>query len=127
MKLLAPATPSTASVCMLIMPTVRSSVTLPERRAPAWIGICVPASLIPIRRLKNSSVWPSWRPLADWLFTVKMPAFSRKNGRFSGKNRLKRSRLICWSSTSTCAKSVLNVPSRVRPELMLYFRSAPYA
>jgi len=36
--------------------------------------------------------------------TVNSPAFSRKNGRFSGKNRLKRSRLTCWSSTSTCAK-----------------------
>ena len=39
--------------------------------------------------------------------TEKRPAFSRKNGRFSGKNRLNRSRLIRWSSTSTCAKSVL--------------------
>jgi len=34
-------------------------------------------------------------------------AFSRKNGRFSGKSRLNRVRLICCSSTSTCAKSVL--------------------
>ena len=55
----------------------------------------------------------------------KMPAFSRKNGRFSGKNRSKRVRLICSSSTSTWAKSVLNVASSVRLGVMPYLRSRP--
>ena len=81
---------------MLRNPTVVVSVTLPDSRAPAVIGIGVPASLIPIRRLKKSSVCPRFVPLAGpTLFTVNAPAFSRKKGRFSGKNRLKRSRLIC--------------------------------
>ena len=39
--------------------------------------------------------------------TRTVPWFSRKNSRFSGKNRLKRVRLTCCSSASTCAKSVL--------------------
>jgi hypothetical protein len=38
-----------------------------------------------------------------------MPRLSRKNSRFSGKERLKRVRFTCCSSTSTWAKSVLNV------------------
>lgn len=38
---------------------------------------------------------------------LKIPWFSRKNSRFSGKKRLNRVRLICCSSASTCAKSVL--------------------
>ncbi len=38
----------------------------------------------------------------------KMPWFSRKKSRFSGKNRLKRVRFTCCSSASTCAKSVLH-------------------
>ena len=37
----------------------------------------------------------------------KMPEFSRKKSRFSGKSRLKRVRLTCCSSASTCEKSVL--------------------
>ena len=37
----------------------------------------------------------------------KMPRLSRKKSRFSGKKRLKRVRLTCCWSTSTCAKSVL--------------------
>jgi hypothetical protein len=39
--------------------------------------------------------------------SVHIAAFSRKKSRFSGKNRLKRVRLICCWSTSTCEKSVL--------------------
>ena len=50
-----------------------------------------------MRRLKKSSVWPGSLKAAPppLLATVKAPAFSRKNGRFSGKNRVKRSRLTC--------------------------------
>ena len=123
-KLLAVFTVSpTCSVCMFRNPTVIESVTLPDIRAPPMIGICAP-SWMPMRRLKNSSVCPRFRPL-DWFATEKAPAFSRKNGRFSGKKRLNRSRLICCWSTSTCAKSVLHVPSRVSPGVTLYLRSAP--
>ena len=71
-----------------------------------------------MRRLKNSSTSPG-------LPTVNSPAFSRKKGRFSGKNRLKRSRFTCWSSTSTCAKSVFTVPSRARLGVTVYFTSPP--
>ena len=56
----------------------------------------------PMRREKNRSIdcgWPNWN----------VDAFSRKNGRFSGKNRSKRVRLTCSSSASTCAKSVFTV------------------
>ena len=67
-----------------------------------------PASPMPMRRLKKRSVWPgSLNAAPPLLVTVKAPAFSRKNGRFSGKKSWNRSRLICWSSTSTWAKSVL--------------------
>ena len=38
---------------------------------------------------------------------LKIPWFSRKNTRFSGKKRLNLVRLTCCSSASTCAKSVL--------------------
>ena len=53
------------------------------------------------------------------------PAFSRKKSRFSGKNRLKRVRFTCCSSTSTCAKSVLKVTSRFMPPVTPYFASRP--
>ena len=43
---------------------------------------------------------------------LKIPEFSRKNSRFSGKNRLNRVRLICCSSASTWEKSVLYVKSQ---------------
>ncbi len=56
---------------------------------------------------------------------AKSPAFSRKKSRFSGKNRLKRVRLICCSSASTWAKSVLTVKSAVRFWVMPYFASMP--
>jgi hypothetical protein len=60
------------------------------------IGIGVPLALRPIRRLKNGtrfSLLELNRPCA--LPNVKMPEFSRKKSRFSGKNRLKRVRLTC--------------------------------
>ena len=59
-----------------------------------------PTAERPMRREKNRSICcglPNWN----------VDAFSRKNGRFSGKNRSKRVRLTCSSSASTCAKSVL--------------------
>jgi hypothetical protein len=55
----------------------------------------------------------------------KLPRPSRKNSRFSGKKRLKRVRFTCCSSTSTCAKSVLYVASRVRLLVIPYFTSTP--
>ena len=72
----------------------------------------------PIRREKNSSACcaaPNW----------KTDAFSRKNGRFSGKNRSNRVRLTCSSSASTCAKSVLTVKSAVRFGRTPHFTSMP--
>jgi hypothetical protein len=54
-----------------------------------------------------------------------MPWFSRKNSRFSGKNRLKRVRSTCSSSASTWAKSVLYVRSVVRFWLIPYRTSTP--
>ena len=56
---------------------------------------------------------------------VNSPWFSRKNSRFSGKNRLNRVRLICCSSASTWAKSVLTVKSAVRFCVMPYLTSMP--
>ena len=53
------------------------------------------------------------------------PWFSRKNSRFSGKNRLKRVRLICCSSASTWAKSGLAVKSAVSPWVIPYLMSMP--
>ena len=73
--------------------------SFPERRPPPWIGTWVPFGEMPIRRLKKRS---EPRPP-----TENIPAFSRKNGRFSGNEMLKRVRLVWTSSTSTCAKSVL--------------------
>ena len=82
-KLLADATPPTASVCMLTSPMLTESETLPETRAPPRIGISRPPGPMPIRRLKNSSV-RARRSLAACrpLLTVNAPAFSRKNGPF---------------------------------------------
>ena len=54
-----------------------------------------------------------------------MPRPSRKNSRFSGKNRLNRVRFTCCSSTSTWAKSVFQVRSAVRFWVMPYFTSRP--
>ncbi len=51
--------------------------------------------------------------------------FSRKNSRFSGKNKLNRVRFTCCSSASTCAKSVLMVTSAVRFCVTPYLTSSP--
>ena len=53
-----------------------------------------------------------------------MPEFSRKNSRFSGKNRLNRVRLTCCSSASACAKSGLTVTSSVSDGVTPYFASS---
>ena len=74
-KLLA-GTPGAARVCMFSRPTF-SPASLPERRAPPRIGTTSPAGPIPMRRLKKRSTSPG-------VPSVKKPAFSRKNGRFSG-------------------------------------------
>ena len=118
--------PPEAAVCMLSSPTVTVSETLPDSRAPPRMGMACPSGAMPMRRLKKSSVWlGSLNAAPPLLATVKAPAFSRKNGRFSGKNRLNRSRLICCWSTSTWAKSVLTVRSRATPEVTPYLRSPP--
>ena len=82
------------------------------------IGIAWPERPSPMRRLKKRSTSPG-------LPTEKKPAFSRKKGRFSGKNSANRSRFTCWSSTSTWAKSVFTVPSSARLGVRLNFRSPP--
>ena len=91
---------------------------MPLTRAPASIGTGLRFSSMPMRREKNSST-------SRGVPNSKNPAFSRKNGRFSGKNRSNRVRLICSSSTSTCAKSVLNVASSVRLGVSPYLTSRP--
>ena len=96
--------------------------TFPVSLAPARIGIGVPAALRPMVRLKNGTRLlallaggPIW----------KAPWFSRKNSRFSGKNRLKRVRLICCASVSTCEKSVRHDASSTRLVPMPTFTSSP--
>ena len=71
------------------------------------------------------SLAPARRPLVTAPPKPKIPWFSRKNSRFSGKKRLKRVRLICCSSASTCAKSGLAVKSAVSPWVTPYFTSRP--
>ena len=111
----------------------------PVTRPPARIGIEAPLSDRPMVRLKNSfaSGGEFCRPLAaalpppsvavpvlgspNW----KMPEFSRKNSRFSGKRMLNRVRFTCCSSASTCEKSVFTVASSVSPVVSPYFRSSP--
>jgi hypothetical protein len=56
---------------------------------------------------------------------VKVPAFSRKKSRFSGKNREKRVRFTRSWSTSTWEKSVRNVASAVMRGVMPHLRSNP--
>ena len=105
-----------ASVCMFMTPRFQAP-TFPDIRAPPMIPTGCPA-WSPIRRLKNRSTScgaPNW----------KVEAFSRKNGLFSGKNNGKRVRLICWSSASTCAKSVFAVMSTVRFGVTPHFTSSP--
>ena len=57
-------------------------------------GHGAPNESMPIRRVKNSST-------ACGVPAEKVPAFSRKNGRFSGKKSGKRVRFVRCSSTST--------------------------
>ena len=71
------------------------------------------------------SVPPACRPLVAAPPKPKIPWFSRKNSRFSGKKRLKRVRLICCSSASTCAKSGLTVKSAVSPSVTPTLMSIP--
>ena len=81
-----------------------------------------------MRRLKNRygvSPTPALRPELWRPANAKVPCPSRKKSRFSGKNRLKRVRFTCCSSTSTCAKSVRTVKSAVRFGVMPYFASPP--
>ncbi len=114
-----------SAVCMLIMPSVNAPAR-PVSRPPARIGSS-PFWPMPIRRLwKMIGVSP---PGPQIRFSrppkLKTPWPSRKNSRFSGKKRLKRVRLTCWSSASTCAKSVLTVKSAVSPRVTPYFASKP--
>ena len=71
------------------------------------------------------SLTPASRPLVDPPPKLNIPWFSRKNSRFSGKKRLKRVRLICCSSASTCAKSGLAVKSAVSPWVTPTLTSRP--
>jgi hypothetical protein len=82
------------------------------------MGTGLPRVSMPMRRVKKRST-------ACGVPAEKTPAFSRKNGRFSGKKSGKRVRLVRCSSTSTCAKSVLYVRSSVRLGVSPYFTSAP--
>ena len=124
-KFVASAFASGASpVCMFSAPMLKLP-TLPVSRPPPTMGTVRPACR-PMRRLKKTSGaslparvpgGPCSRPpllapkpVPSTLGPApksKMPRASRKNSRFSGKNRLKRVRFTCCSSTSTCAKSVL--------------------
>ena len=130
-----------SSVWMLMAPTLKSP-TLPVSRPPPRIGTVRPAWSRPIRRLKKRvgaspggntpggalripRAEPPKPPKPATRPKSKMPWLSRKNSRFSGKNRLNRVRLICCSSTSTCAKSVLKVKSAVRFSVRPYFTSTP--
>ncbi len=57
---------------------------------------------------------------------LKNVEFSKKNGRFSGKNTSKRWLVvICGSSDSTCAKSGFAVASRTSESLITPFASSP--
>ena len=101
---------------MFSIPT-RIPASRPVSLAPARIGTSLPPDR-PIRLGKKSS--------ADRdAPTVNVPAFSRKNARFSGKKSGKRVRFTCWSSTSTWAKSVLTVRSSARPWVSPIFASPP--
>ncbi len=115
------AVPIASSVCTVI--TAKSfRPTFPVNRAPPMIGTLSPLSVRPMRRLKKSSAY-RLNGFADP--TRNFPEFSRKKSRFSGKKRAKRVRFTCSSSTSACAKSVLTVRSRFKPEESPYFMSSP--
>src|SRR5258705_12533416 len=107
----------------------------PLRRVPPRIGSACPSSDKPIRREKNRRISWIWLvrpapklpppPLLRSSPKEKIPWFSRKKSRFSGKNRLKRVRFTCCSSASTCEKSVLTVKSHTSPDVTPYFTSTP--
>ena len=123
------------SRCWMFSAPTDQPPTRPVRRVPASSGIASPVGDRPICRLKKKimSCEAFWRPPPappppppvlpepNW----NTPEFSRKKSRFSGKNRLKRVRLTCCSSASTCEKSVLTVKSHVRPDVTPYFTSKP--
>ena len=99
---------SSSSDSIFSAPTVYRPA-LPVSRPPARIGTGFPL-FNPIRRLKNiigTLLAPLPAEVLPPLPNEKMPWPSRKNSRFSGKNRVKRVRLTCCSSSSTWAKSVL--------------------
>ena len=67
---------------------------LPDNLEPPIIGTISPSLPIPILLLKKRSTSPG-------LPTENCPAFSKKKGLFSGKNKLNLSKFTCCSSTST--------------------------
>ena len=94
----------------------------PVKRAPANTGTA-PSSATPMRLEKNNRNGGGSQLFRQPI--SKMPAFSRKKSRLSGKKRSKRVRFTCSSSTSTCAKSVLSVASNSRPGRISNFTSSP--
>ena len=96
----------------------------PVRRAPTSMGTSSPRSR-PMRLEKKAFISGGCMPPGAGGPNSKMPAFSRKNSRFSGKKREKRVRLTCCWSTSTWAKSVLYVRSSVNDLVSPHFRSIP--
>ena len=107
---------STFAVRMSMTPMLKGPA-LPVTRPPTSIGTCLPSSR-PMRRLKNITGTSAGIGLPKLLPPppggrfetppkAKMPCPSRKKSRFSGNSTLKRVRLACCSSSSTCAKSVL--------------------
>src|SRR6185503_14375763 len=79
--------------------------------------------LKPTRRLKNRM--GTSLPLPRVPPKLNMPCPSRKKSRFSGNCRVKRVRLTCCRSSSTCAKSVLTVASAMRLRVNPYLKSKP--
>ena len=82
----------------------------PVSRPPTPMGTWRPSGEMPIRREKKTSSGgapPPPPPPPKSGPNRKIPAFSRKNSRFSGKKREKRVRFTRCSSTSVSAKSVL--------------------
>ena len=113
-------------VCTLIAPKV-TLPAFPFTRLPTRNGITRDRSR-PMRRVKKRyGVSPAPAPTPELArpANANVPRPSRKKSRFSGKNRSKRVRLTCCSSTSTCEKSVLTVRSAVRLCVMPNFRSPP--
>ena len=90
----------------------------PDRRAPARIGTGWPAGDKPIRRVNATST-------SRGMPNSKACCPSRKNWRFSGKNSEKRVMLTCWTSTSSCAKSVFTEKSAVSPDVTPHLMSTP--